>query len=244
MHVDAVTDGKQTEYIHGAGQTLARITNDTDITYLHNDHLGTPIMGTDAAGNQLWREEYTPFAEKYTSNAANDDLAGGIGGYYASGSFSRARMGALAGAAVGAINVFSSNAAGMVAGGALANIAGQTAPQVGNNVKNGARTLGGALENVKIDTVTAVSAAAGADIGGVVGKAISGAIPKTSRAVVGNTFKASNPSSALGNATEAAVEGAIAGSVEKSGTESTAVSDVVEAASEIAADAVETITDL
>ena len=228
MHVDAVTDGKQTEYIHGAGQTLARVTNDTDITYLHNDHLGTPIMGTDAAGNELWREEYTPFAEKYTSNAANDDLAGGIGGYYTSGSFSGALMGALAGAAVGAINVFSSNAAGMVAGGALANIAGQTAPQVGNNVKNGATTLGGgALENVNIDTVTAVSAGAG--IGGV---------------VVGNTFKASNPSSALGNATVAAVEGAIAGNVEKSGTESIAVSDVIEAVSEIAADAVETITDL
>ena len=37
---------------------------------------------SDAAGNELWREEYTPYGEKYKSNAANDDLGGYTGHVY------------------------------------------------------------------------------------------------------------------------------------------------------------------
>ncbi|MEP3890075.1 MAG: RHS repeat-associated core domain-containing protein, partial [Hellea sp.] len=85
VHVDEVTDGKETDYLHGMGQTLARIENDV-FTYLHPDHLGSPQAGTKGQGNPVaqygdvaWNEHYTPFGEALISNAANDNQGGFTG---------------------------------------------------------------------------------------------------------------------------------------------------------------------
>lgn len=78
-------DPKETDYLHGMGQTLARIENDV-FTYLHPDHLGSPQAGTKGQGNPLleigdvaWNEHYTPFGEALISNAANDNQGGFTG---------------------------------------------------------------------------------------------------------------------------------------------------------------------
>ena len=70
VHVHALTDARSTDYIKGAGMTLARITNNIP-TYLHLDHLGSPAAGTDSNGTVSWTEQYTPFGEKRIDNAAN-----------------------------------------------------------------------------------------------------------------------------------------------------------------------------
>ncbi|MEP3889928.1 MAG: RHS repeat-associated core domain-containing protein, partial [Hellea sp.] len=85
VHVDEVTDGKETDYLHGMGQTLARIENNV-FTYLHPDHLGSPQAGTKGQGNPVaqygdvaWNQHYTPFGEALISNAANDNQGGFTG---------------------------------------------------------------------------------------------------------------------------------------------------------------------
>ena len=42
-------------------------------TYLHSDHLGSPLAATDATGAVLWREAFTPFGESRQNPAANDN---------------------------------------------------------------------------------------------------------------------------------------------------------------------------
>jgi|SaaInl0LU_22_DNA_1037365.scaffolds.fasta_scaffold01182_1 RHS repeat-associated protein len=79
--VDEQTDNNTTEYIHAAGQTIARIKNNI-ITYLHADHLGTPILGTTASGGSSFSEKYTPFGEKYYQNSQNDNVGGYTGHIY------------------------------------------------------------------------------------------------------------------------------------------------------------------
>jgi RHS repeat-associated protein len=78
VHVDEVTDNKETDYVHGMGQTLARIKNGT-FTYLHPDHLGSPQAGPNEAGAVSFREHYTPFGETLTNPAANDNQSGFTG---------------------------------------------------------------------------------------------------------------------------------------------------------------------
>jgi len=79
IHVDEATDGKETDYLHGMGQTLARIKND-EFTYLHPDHLGSAQVGTHGTtGAALWSEHYTPFGEALVGAAANDNQAGFTG---------------------------------------------------------------------------------------------------------------------------------------------------------------------
>jgi hypothetical protein len=48
------TTGETTDYIRMGGMTIARIQNDSEISYLHADHLGSPAAATDASGNLLW----------------------------------------------------------------------------------------------------------------------------------------------------------------------------------------------
>ena len=78
VHVDEVMDNKKTNYIRLAGKTIARSTNNI-LTFLHPDHLGSAQTGTDQSGNVVWREQYTPFGEKWQATAANDDQAGFTG---------------------------------------------------------------------------------------------------------------------------------------------------------------------
>lgn len=75
---------QMTLYIQGAGQTVTRIEVDTAAstltrTYLHPDHLGSAAAGTSQSGTVLWREQYTPYGEKLTAPAANDNQGGFTG---------------------------------------------------------------------------------------------------------------------------------------------------------------------
>ena len=78
VHIDNTTTNKKTDYVAGGGMSLARITNNV-VTYLHNDHLGSLGVGTNASGTSLWAERYTPFGETLINNTANDNQAGYTG---------------------------------------------------------------------------------------------------------------------------------------------------------------------
>ena len=67
-----------TDYIRAGGKTIARVQrrageSEEEVTYMHQNHLGSPLATTDADGQQLWRESYTPFGEKWQSDGDNDD---------------------------------------------------------------------------------------------------------------------------------------------------------------------------
>ena len=73
-----------TDYIRAGGKTIARIRQrdgeaQAEISYMHQDHLGSPIVASNADGNVLWRESYTPFGEKWLSDGDNDDNVGFTG---------------------------------------------------------------------------------------------------------------------------------------------------------------------
>jgi RHS repeat-associated protein len=70
--------GGNTEYIRASGMTLARIAGST-VTWLHHDHLGSAVAGTNSAGAVVWRESEQPFGEDWTTAAANDNQAGYTG---------------------------------------------------------------------------------------------------------------------------------------------------------------------
>ena len=74
---DNDTTGEKTNYIYLGGKLIASLTNGVT-TYLYQDHLGTPIMG--AQGQYVtWRENYTPFGEKYVSSSFSEDSVGYTG---------------------------------------------------------------------------------------------------------------------------------------------------------------------
>ena len=67
-----------TDYIRAGGKTIARVQrrageSEEEVTYMHQNHLGSPIATTDADGQQLWRESYTPYGEKWRADGDNDD---------------------------------------------------------------------------------------------------------------------------------------------------------------------------
>ena len=68
----------ETDYIRVAGTTVARVTKG-EPTFLHPNHLGSAIAGTTKTGVVAWNEVYTPFGEKFSSNAVNNDLSGFTG---------------------------------------------------------------------------------------------------------------------------------------------------------------------
>ena len=41
------------------------------VTWLHTDHLGSPLMARDAQGNTLWQEDYSPWGERLAAPSAN-----------------------------------------------------------------------------------------------------------------------------------------------------------------------------
>ena len=69
---------KTTEYISVAGMNVARIEN-SSVTFLHNDSLGSPIAGTLSNRTVDWREKFTPFGIPLVNDSANDDQAGFTG---------------------------------------------------------------------------------------------------------------------------------------------------------------------
>lgn len=59
VHIDKVTDNAKINYI----DKLARVTkvgvSAVTTVYLHHDHLGSAVSGTDSVGNISWTERYT-----------------------------------------------------------------------------------------------------------------------------------------------------------------------------------------
>lgn len=78
VHIDNVTAGEKTDYINAGGQTIARIVNST-VTYLHTDHLGSPVAGSNASGTIQWREKFSPFGITDSNPVANVDQMGFTG---------------------------------------------------------------------------------------------------------------------------------------------------------------------
>ena len=78
LYLDKVTDNKKIEYIHAAGKTIARIENGVP-GYTHNDLLGSALSSTTSSGGIKWREQYTPFGEKWLNPSGNKDNVGFTG---------------------------------------------------------------------------------------------------------------------------------------------------------------------
>ncbi|WP_183819637.1 RHS repeat domain-containing protein [Parvularcula dongshanensis] len=68
----------RTDYVRAGGELVTKVTNGTP-TYMHNDHLGTPVAATDAAGTVLWTELSTPYGEEWSRSGGWNDDAGFTG---------------------------------------------------------------------------------------------------------------------------------------------------------------------
>lgn len=56
------TDGTNTKsYVYLNGVPVARIDNNSQIYYYHDDHLGSPQAMTDTTGTTVWKASYEPF---------------------------------------------------------------------------------------------------------------------------------------------------------------------------------------
>ncbi len=84
LYRDNATTGVATDYVRMGGfngvgaplNTVARIKDDgvtETVSYLHQNHLGSPVAATDTGGTVLWREHWTPFGEERQDPAANDN---------------------------------------------------------------------------------------------------------------------------------------------------------------------------
>lgn len=58
------------DYLWFGGEPLAQINNSIgEVAYYFNDHLGTPILQTDAQAQVVWRAEYEPYGQVFTLRA-------------------------------------------------------------------------------------------------------------------------------------------------------------------------------
>ena len=57
----------------GAAQSQAEY---EEIIYYHTDALGSPVLATDAQGNEKWREQYAPYGTRLTYESRAVDGAG------------------------------------------------------------------------------------------------------------------------------------------------------------------------
>ncbi len=82
LYRDNATTGETTDYVRLGSMTVARIKDDgatETVSYLHQDHLGSPVAATDTSGTVLWREHWTPFGEKLVDPAGNRNDEGFTG---------------------------------------------------------------------------------------------------------------------------------------------------------------------
>ncbi len=52
-----------------------------EITYLHNDALGSPVAGTDAQGAVKWRSQYLPYGEETLGERSAFGIQAGYTGH-------------------------------------------------------------------------------------------------------------------------------------------------------------------
>ena len=82
IYKDEMTDAKTTAYLSAGGATVRLLSTGGGAavpTYTHGDHLGSALAATDASGNILWRESWTPFGRQRLNPAANDNNTGYTG---------------------------------------------------------------------------------------------------------------------------------------------------------------------
>lgn len=65
--------------IAGLCFALAGYAQTETITYLHTDHLGSPVIARDAQGNTLWTDTYDPWGVRLNAPTANDADVGYTG---------------------------------------------------------------------------------------------------------------------------------------------------------------------
>ena len=78
IHRDDATTDTTTDYVAAGGKTIARVKG-TEVTYIHQDHLGSPVAATDAAGAIAWREDFTPYGEQLLRPFGNKNDEGFTG---------------------------------------------------------------------------------------------------------------------------------------------------------------------
>ncbi|HYU79869.1 MAG TPA: RHS repeat-associated core domain-containing protein, partial [Vicinamibacterales bacterium] len=72
----ATTAGIAWDYVWFGGQPLAQLENATgNIRWYFNDHLGTPLIQTDATGRPVWQAEYEPYGTIYAIRRGRDETS-------------------------------------------------------------------------------------------------------------------------------------------------------------------------
>ncbi len=56
---------------------MPSVTEYEEVIYYHNDALGSPIAATDANGDVLWREEYSPYGSRLLLESQESDCSSG-----------------------------------------------------------------------------------------------------------------------------------------------------------------------
>ena len=62
-----------TQLFYFAGRPVAQLTNGSELLYLTTDHLGTPVLATDASGGVAWAGAVEPFGSTWTAAVNNPD---------------------------------------------------------------------------------------------------------------------------------------------------------------------------
>jgi len=146
-------------------------------------------------------------------------VAGGVGGYIASGDTFREKVvggltGGIAGGAVGFVAPHTSGFVGMAAAGAVASATGQALGSVTNAaIDKGVANV--QLSDVKVSATVTVAGAVGSGVGAAVGK---GVASFTAQGLIGNTLEAAGTPTVVGSTVGAVVEGAIGGVTERLAT--------------------------
>jgi RHS repeat-associated protein len=72
-HALAQMSNRTTQLFYFAGRPVAQLTSGPELLYLTTDHLGTPVLATDASGSAVWAGGVEPFGRTWTAGVDNPD---------------------------------------------------------------------------------------------------------------------------------------------------------------------------